>query len=138
MTAESSRPAGIPEGYTDLLRKKGFAHLATLNADGTPQSTPVWIDHDGTHVLVNTAKGRRKERNMRERPAVAISVTDPDNPYRYLEVRGKVVEITEEGGDAHIDKLAARYMNAESYPFRQPGEVRVICKIKPEHTTSMG
>jgi len=133
-------PAGtsIPDSYRDLLTKKSFAHLATLNEDGTPQSTPVWIDYDGKNVLVNTARGRRKDRNMRERPSVAISVADPDNPYRYLEIRGKVVGVTEEGADAHIDKLAARYMNAESYPFRQPGEVRVIFSIKPEHTTSMG
>jgi PPOX class probable F420-dependent enzyme len=128
----------IPESHRDLLTKKSFAHLATLNADGSPQSTPVWIDHDGTHVLVNTARGRRKDRNMRQRLRVALSITDPENPYRYLEVRGTVVEATEAGADAHIDKLAARYLNAETYPFRTPGEVRVIFKIRPEHATTTG
>lgn len=128
----------IPETHRDLLTSKGFGHLATLNADGTLQSTPVWIDFDGSHLLINSVKGRRKDRNMRERAMVAVSVADPDNPYRYLEVRGKVEEITEEGADAHIDKLAKRYMNADSYPFRQEGEVRVIYRIKPEHTTTMG
>ena len=128
----------IPDSHVDLLTKKCFAHLATVNADGTPQSTPVWVDFDGTHVLVNSAKGRRKDQNMRERPDVALSLTDPENPYRYLEVRGRIVEVTEEGAEAHIDKLAARYMGVESYPLRREGEVRVIYKIKPEHTTTMG
>ncbi len=128
----------IPASHVDLLTKKCFAHLATVNADGTPQSTPVWVDFDGTHVLVNSAKGRRKDQNMRERPGVALSLTDPENPYRYLEVRGRIVEVTEEGAEAHIDKLAGRYMGVESYPLRREGEVRVIYKIKPEHTTTMG
>jgi PPOX class probable F420-dependent enzyme len=122
----------IPESHRHLLSQKGFAHLATLNADGSPQSTPVWIDTDGIHVLVNSVKGRRKDRNMRERGRVALSITDPENPYSYLEIRGEVVEITEEGAEAHIDKLAERY------PFRREGEVRVIYKIRPEHTTTMG
>ena len=133
-----SAASAIPDSHVDLLTKKCFAHLATVNADGTPQSTPVWVDFDGTHILVNSAKGRRKDQNMRERPGVALSMTDPENPYRYLEVRGRIVEVTEEGADAHIDKLAGRYMGVESYPFRRDGEVRVIYKIKPEHTTTMG
>jgi PPOX class probable F420-dependent enzyme len=128
----------IPDAYRDLLSKKTFAHLATVNDDGSPQSTPVWIDYDGTHVLVNSAKGRKKDRNMRERGKVAISMTDPENPYRYLEVRGRVVDVTEKGADAHIDKLAKRYLGADSYPFRRDGEIRVIYKIAPEHATAMG
>ncbi len=129
---------GVPESHRDLLTKRTFAHLATVNDDGTPQSTPVWIDFDGTHVLVNSARGRRKDRNMRARAAVALSLTDPDNPYRYLEVRGRVAEVTERGADAHIDALAKRYLGVESYPNRREGEVRVIYKILPERSTMMG
>ncbi|HEV8485308.1 MAG TPA: PPOX class F420-dependent oxidoreductase [Blastocatellia bacterium] len=128
----------IPEKYVDLFSKKAFANLATVNPDGTPQVTPVWVDYDGTHVLVNSARGRRKDKNMETNPAVAISIPDPDNPYRYLEVRGRVAEITEDGADEHIDKMAKKYLGQDKYPFRQPGEVRVIFKIQPLHTSGMG
>lgn len=128
----------IPEKYTDLFQKKAFANLATLMPDGTPQVTPVWVDYDGEHVLVNSARGRRKDKNMEANRAVALSIQDPDNPYRYLEVRGRVEEITEEGADKHIDKMAKKYLDLDKYPNRQPGEVRVLYKIKPEHTSRMG
>ena len=128
----------IPEKYMDLFHKKAFANLATLMPDGTPQVTPVWCDYDGTHVLVNSAKGRRKDKNMQERPSVALSILDPDNAYRYLEIRGTVDEITETGAAAHIDKMAHKYLGVDKYPFTQPGEVRVLYKIKPEHVSSMG
>jgi PPOX class probable F420-dependent enzyme len=128
----------IPEKYLDLFQKKAFASLATVNADGSPQVTPVWCDFDGKYVLVNSAKGRRKDRNMRDRPKVALALIDPDNPYRYLEVRGTVEEVTENGASDHIDKMAKKYLGADKYPGRQPGEVRVMYKIKPEHFTSMG
>jgi len=128
----------IPENYLDLFHKKAFAHLATVNADGTPQVTPVWVDHDGAHILVNSARGRRKDRNMERNPAVALSIQDPDNAYRYLEVRGRVDEITEEGADQHIDKMAKKYLGVDKYPGRQPGEVRVLYKIKPERISKMG
>jgi PPOX class probable F420-dependent enzyme len=128
----------IPEKYTDLFQKKAFANLATLMPDGTPQVTPVWVDYDGEHVLVNSARGRRKDKNMEASRAVALSIQDPDNPYRYLEVRGRVEEITEEGADQHIDKMAKKYLGLDKYPNRQPGEVRVLYKIKPEHTSRMG
>jgi PPOX class probable F420-dependent enzyme len=131
-------PDAIPEKYLDLFQKKAFGNLATLMSDGRPQVTPVWCDYDGTHVMVNTAKGRVKDRNMRRDPRVAISIVDPDNPYRYLEVRGRVVEITEKGADAHIDKMAKKYLGKDKYPNRQPTEVRVIYKIQPESTSSMG
>lgn len=130
--------AAIPEKYKDLFDKKAFANLATIMPDGTPQVTPVWVDYDGSHVLVNSARGRQKDRNMKENAAVALSILDPDNPYRYLEVRGRVAEITEDGADAHIDKMAKKYMDKDRYPFRQPGEVRVLYKITPEHFTHMG
>lgn len=128
----------IPEKYLDLFDKKAYASLATLMPDGSPQVTPVWIDFDGTHVLVNSAKGRRKDKNMIDRPKVAVSILDPDNPYRYLEIRGTVDEVTEDGAAAHIDKMAHKYLGVDKYPFSQPGEVRVLYKIKPEHTSSMG
>lgn len=128
----------IPVKYLDLFEKKSFASLATLMPDGRPQVTPVWCDFDGSHVIVNSAKGRRKDLNMRAEPRVSLAIIDPDNPYRYLEVRGTVTEITEEGADAHIDKMAKKYMNLDAYPYRQPTEVRVIYRIKPEHCSSMG
>ncbi|HWC78186.1 MAG TPA: PPOX class F420-dependent oxidoreductase [Blastocatellia bacterium] len=128
----------IPDQYVDLFQKKSFANLATVNDDGTPQVTPVWVDYDGTHVLVNSARGRKKVRNMEKNPAVALSILDPDNPYRYLEVRGRVAEITEQGADEHIDKMAKKYLGKDKYPFKQPGEVRVLYKIEPLHTSKMG
>lgn len=128
----------LPAKYLDLFEKKAFASLATVMPDGQPQVTPVWVDFDGVHLLVNSAKGRQKDRNMRERPRVSLALIDPDNAYRYLEVRGRVVEVTEDGAEAHIDKMAKKYLGADSYPFRQPGEQRVIYKISPEHVNTMG
>jgi PPOX class probable F420-dependent enzyme len=129
---------GIPEKFRDLFDKKAFAHVATLMPDGTPQVTPVWVDYDGQYVIINSARGRQKDKNLKRSPAVALSIQDPDNPYRYLEVRGPVVEITEDGADQHIDKMAKKYMGVDRYPGRAPGEVRVLYKIEPQHTTSMG
>jgi PPOX class probable F420-dependent enzyme len=124
--------ASIPATHTDLFKKRAFAHLATLNADGTPQVTPVWVDWDGTHLLVNTARGRVKDRNLRRNPHVALSIIDPDNPYRYLGIQGRVTNITETGADAHIDKMAKKYLDKDKYPFRAPGEERVLVSIEPE------
>ena len=121
----------IPDEFRDLFEKKTFGHLATVMKDGTPQVTPVWVDYDGTHVRFNSAKGRLKDKNARRNPHVAISVQDPENPYRYITVRGDIVEVTENGADAHIDSLAKKYMGQDKYPFRAPGEVRVTYKIKP-------
>lgn len=128
----------IPDKYLDLFQKKAFASLATLMPDGRPQVTPVWCDFDGAHVIVNSAKGRLKDRNMRRDPRVSLAIMDPDNPYRYLEVRGRVVEATEQGAEEHIDKMAKKYWGLDQYPYRQPGEVRVLYKILPERTSSMG
>jgi PPOX class probable F420-dependent enzyme len=128
----------IPEQFQDLLHKKAFAHLATLMPDGSPQVTPVWFDWDGTHVRVNSALGRVKDRNMRRDPRVALSMQDPDNPYRYLEIRGRVVEITMEGAEEHIDSLAHKYLGHERYQWRAPGERRVMYKILPVKCTTMG
>lgn len=128
----------IPDQFKDLFSKAAFAHLATLMPDGSPQVTPVWCDFDGTNVRVNSAKGRVKDKNMRRNKKVALSVQDPENPYRYLAMRGEVVEITEEGADAHIDSLAKKYLGKDKYPFSGPGEVRVIYKIRPVNVHTMG
>jgi len=128
----------IPEGYRNLFTKKAFAHLATVGRDSAPQVTPVWCDFDGTHVRINTARGRVKERNLQQNPRVALSLMDPDNPYRYLQIRGRVVEMTEQGADAHIDALAKKYLGQDRYPNRRPGEVRVMVKIAPERVQGMG
>lgn len=131
-------PETIAQQYLELFQKKAFAHLATLMPDGRPQVTPVWCDFDGNYVRINSAKGRVKDRNMRRDPRVTLTIQDPDNPYRYLEVRGRVVEITEDGADAHIDSLAKKYLGVDTYPYRQPGEDRVIYKIEPQRTSAMG
>lgn len=128
--------AEIPESYRDLFKKKSFAHLATNMADGRPQVTPVWIDFDGTHILVNSATARVKDKNMRRDNRVALSILDPDNPYRYVSVLGEVVEVTQDGADAHIDRLAQRYLGKEKYPYHRPGEARVIYKIRPDKVST--
>ena len=130
--------ATIPDRFKDLFTKKAFAHLATIMPDGSPQVTPVWCDYDGTHIRVNTARGRVKDKNMRRNKKVALALTDPENPYRHLAVRGEVQEITQDGADAHIDSLAKKYLGVDKYPNRKPGEVRVIYKIRPEKVSTMG
>jgi len=130
--------ATIPEKYHDILGKKAFAQLATIMPDGTPQVSPVWFEYDGQNIVINTAKGRVKDRNMRRDPRVGLDILDPDNPYRHVSIRGRVIEITEKGADDLIDKLAKKYINQDRYPYRAPGEVRVTYKIAPEHTHSMG
>ena len=131
-------PAAIPEKFRDLFEKKAFASLGTLMPDGKPQVTPVWCDFDGTHVVINSAKGRVKDRNMRRDPRVSMALIDPDNPYRHLQLQGRVVEITEKGADQHIDKMAKKYLGQDKYPGRQPGEVRVIYKIEVDRASTMG
>src|SRR4029077_16397610 len=121
----------IPEQYADLLEKQAFGNLGTLMKDGSPQVTPVWVDYDGKFVRINSARGRVKDKNIRRDPRVSLSIQDPENPYRYVEIRGKVVEITEKGADEHINKLAKKYLGKDEYPYRQPGEQRVLYKIEP-------
>ncbi len=132
--------ATIPDKYKDLLsyEKKSFAHLATVQPDGTPQVTPVWFDTAGDLLRINTAAGRVKHRNMTKNASVAIAISDPANPYRYIQIRGKVVSVTEEGADAHIDSLAKKYLGQDKYPYRQPGEKRVLFEIEPTSVQSMG
>ncbi|HYB56217.1 MAG TPA: PPOX class F420-dependent oxidoreductase [Alphaproteobacteria bacterium] len=131
--------AAIPEKYLDLLeKKKAFASLATVMPDGSPQVTPVWVDYKGGAIRVNTAKGRVKARNMKEGSRVALAILDPDNPYRHIQVRGRVKRVTEQGADAHIDSLAKKYLGQDKYPYRRPGEVRLIYEIEPVSTSVMG
>ena len=121
-----------------LLLDKNFAHVATVGDDGAPQVTPVWIDFDGTHILLNTAVGRVKDKNLQNNPRVSMSIIDNQNPYSYVEIRGRVVERTEQGADAHIDKMAKKYIDKDKYPFARPGEVRVLFKIEPTKAIGMG
>jgi PPOX class probable F420-dependent enzyme len=121
----------FPEDFLDLVSQdsKAFLYLATLMPDGSPQVTPVWFDSDGEHILINTAEGRIKDKNMRARPKVAMTIQDPNDQYRYLGIRGEVVSYTAEGGDEHINKLSLKYDNK---PFTlRPGQTRIIFKIKP-------
>jgi PPOX class probable F420-dependent enzyme len=124
--------AAIPDEAKHLFENKDFAHVATLNSDGSPQVSAVWIGLDGDLVTFNTAEGRLKTKNLHRDERVAISITNQENPYENLIVQGKVVEMAQDGADDDIDALAKRYLDADSYPFRQPGEERVIVKIEPE------
>jgi len=128
----------IPEKYLDLFRKKAFGNLGTIMPDGSPQVTPVWVDYDGKHVRFNSAQGRVKDKNVRRDPRVSLAIVDPENPYRYLGIRGRVVEITQKGADEHINSLSQKYLGKPVYPYRQPGEVRVLYKIAPERVNTMG
>jgi PPOX class probable F420-dependent enzyme len=131
--------AVIPQNFADLLTtKKAFASIATVMKDGSPQVTPVWFDYTDGKVRVNTARGRVKARTLRPNAPVAMAIVDPDNPYRYLQVRGRVLNATEEGADAHIDSLAKKYLGQDKYPFRQPGEVRIKYEIEPVSAQGMG
>ena len=130
--------AKVPESHADILDKPAFAHLSTLMSDGSPPASAVWVDTDGDLILVNSAEGRLKDKNIRRDPRVAISVVDPDNPYRSLMIRGRVVKISNDGADAHIDSLAKKYMGVDEYPYRTPTETRVIYYIEPQRVAAMG
>jgi len=122
----------VPESHRDLLipETRSFAFLATIMPDGSPQLTVTWVDTDGTHILINTAEGRIKDRNLQARPRVAVCIPDPKDPYRYIQIRGRVVARTHKGADEHIDLLNRRYLGVPWTP--KPGQVRVIYKILPE------
>lgn len=130
----------IPPSHQDLLKDetKAFVFLATIMPDGSPQVTPVWFNIDGECVAINSAKGRIKDRNMRTHPQVALCIADPGNPYRYLQIRGKIIEITQEGADEHIDALTFKYLGEKKYPSRQPGEQRVRYKVQIDKVDAHG
>lgn len=127
----------IPDAWKAVLEKPVLVHVATLMPDGSPQSTPVWVDLEGDSIVLNSAQGRLKDKNIRRDPRVSLSATDPDNPYKMLSVRGRVTEITTQGADDHIDKLAKKYLGKDKYPFRRPGEVRVIYRVEPIAVSGM-
>ena len=128
----------IPAAFRDLLDEKTpLAHLATVMPDGSPQVSPVWFDVEGDRIRINSARGRAKDRNMERDARVALSIVDPDNAYRCVMIRGRVVEITESGADAHIDALTKKYLGLDSYPFRQPGQTRVIYVVQPDRVAVM-
>lgn len=129
--------AALPQDIKTLLQKKVFVHFATEMKDGSPQVSPVWVDVEGDTILINSALGRLKDKNVRRDPRVALSLTDPENPYHSVSIRGRVTEITEEGADAHVDKLAKKYLGKDKYPGRTPGEKRVLYKIEAEHIATM-
>jgi len=130
-------PETLSEGVKKLFLAPNFAHIATIMPDGSPQVSPVWVDLDGDRILVNTAEGRVKTRNVRRDARVALSVYNQANPYSAAFVRGRVAQLTHDGADASIDKLAKKYLGQDKYPFRQPGEQRLLLVIEPEHVSSM-
>lgn len=129
-------PIELSAKVKKLLEEPNFAHLATLMPDGSPQVSPVWVALEGDRIVVNTAEGRAKARNMRRDPRVAISITDRNNPYESACIRGRVVAEAHDGADESIDRLAKKYLGQEKYPFRQPGERRVMFFIEPEHVVA--
>lgn len=122
----------LTEEQKEMFEQTNIGHLATINEDGTPQVTPVWVDVEGDQIVVNTAEGRNKVRNIRRDPRVALEVVDQENPYKTVSVQGRVVEMSKEGADEHIDSMAKKYLGKDKYPFRQPGEERIILRIEPE------
>lgn len=128
----------LSEQQVQLIHGKNFANIATLGEDGSPQVTPVWIDWDGQYITFNTEKKRAKTKNLAKDPRIALSISNSDNPYHYIEVRGRVVEMTEEGAGEHADRLAKKYMGLDKYPYNRPGDVRVIVRIEPQKVFGMG
>lgn len=128
----------IPSSHLDLFEKKALANLAVNLANGRIQVNPVWCSYEDGHVLINSAQGRVKDKAMRANSAVTLCIGDPDNPFRFLEVRGRVVEITTDGADAHIDALAKKYLGVDQYPNRTEGEVRVKYRIAPDKVVAFG
>lgn len=127
----------VPETWKAVLKKPVFIHFTTIMPDGSPQSSPVWVDVDGDAILVNSVLGRLKDKNIHRDPRVSFSVVDPENPYKSLNVRGKVTKISEEGAGDHIDFLAKKYLGKDKYPFSQPGDKRVIYRIEPTAVATM-
>lgn len=128
----------IPEKNADLLESNALAHVATIGPDGEPQSNPVWFGWDGSHLRFSQTTTRQKYRNVKRDPRVAVSIVDPANPYRYLEIRGRVVNIEDDPDLAFINSMAKKYMGVDAYPWHNPADQRVVVVIEPEHTTSMG
>lgn len=125
----------VPESHVDILEKKGFAHVATLGPDGAPQTTPVWYQWDGTILSFSHTTNRQKYRNIRRDPRIAISITDPDDPYRYIEIRGIVESIDDDPDHRFINTMAKKYLDENTHPWQQPEDVRVVVRVCPRHIT---
>lgn len=123
--------AALTDAQRALFQKPNYGVLGAVRPDGTPQLTTVWVDADDTHVLVNTAEGRFKERYVRRDPRVSLYLRDEDDPYKWIAVTGHA-ELVNEGAEAHIDKLAKKYTGRDKYPWRREGERRIIIRITPE------
>ena len=128
----TSQQDSITPEIAKIIQGKNFAFIATIMKDGSPQITPTWIDLEDSTILINTAEGRVKQRNVSRDPRMAVSVFEHDNPYNMVTIRGRVIEQTNKGADEHIDRLAKKYFGVDKYPFRSPNEKRIILKIKPE------
>ena len=128
----------IPDSHRDILEKKGLAHVATIGPTGEPHNSPVWFEWDGEHVAFSQTKTRQKYKNLLRDPRVSLSITDPDNPYRRLEIRGTLDGVEEDEGNAFINAMAKKYINEDVYPWHQPGDERIVLRVRPGHTTSMG
>ena len=128
----------LPKSHADIFDKQSFWHIATISPDGTPQSSPVWATFDGTHIKFSLTRGRQKFRNLNTNPAVALSAIDPDNSYRYLEVRGRVVSLEDDTELAFVNSMAKKYMGLDKYPNHRPGDERVVISIEPTGASSMG
>ncbi len=122
----------------ELLQGKNFCVVSTLRSDGNVQGAPVWVDVQDGQPVLNTAEGRAWPRNLERDPRVTLTIQNMENPYEYLEVRGRVAQRTHDGADEHIDAMAKKYLGQDEYPFRQPGEQRVIIRVEPEHVHVMG
>lgn len=128
----------IPSSHQDLLKSTALAHIATLGPDGGPQSSPVWFEWTGEYILFSNLKSRQKYRNVKKDPRIALSIVDPQNPYRYLEIRGTVERVDDDPDWHFINSMAKKYMGVDTYPGYNPRDERVVIVIKPEHTTKMG
>ena len=137
METQSQQPI-ILEDFEDLLESTALAHVATLGPHGEPQSNPVWFDWDGEHVKFSQTKTRQKYRNLQRDPRIALSIVDPENPYRYLELRGEVTRVEEDPNIDFINSIAKKYLGLDRYPYHQPDDERVVVFVRPEHTTQMG
>jgi PPOX class probable F420-dependent enzyme len=136
--ATQDEKSTIPEDYRDLLESTALAHVATIGPNGEPQNNPVWFDWDGEHVKFSQTKTRQKYRNVGRDPRLALSIVDPENPFRYLEVRGEVTKIEGDPDLDFINAMAKKYLGMDKYPNHQPGDERVVIFIAPRHTTRMG
>ncbi|CAN5678327.1 PPOX class F420-dependent oxidoreductase [soil metagenome] len=134
----ATQDGNIPDGYRDLLETTALAHVATIGPDGEPQNNPVWFDWDGEQVKFSQTKTRQKYKNVGREPRLALSIVDPENPYRYLEVRGEVVRVEEDPNNDFINAMAKKYLGVDEYPYHQPGDERIVLYVEPEHTTQMG